>query len=79
MKSVFIETYQTLGDMVPGDVAVSKDRAHVYICGNHYDPVSRVSKPTILDMNDLFYQSGKRDATTKVQILVVGDKFDFEK
>ncbi len=79
MKSTFIESYQTLGDMRPGDVAVSKDRAHVYICGNHYDPVSKVTQITILDLNDLYYESGARDKSTKVQMLQSGDKFDFEK
>lgn len=79
MKSTFTEAYQTLDDMAPGDVAVSKDRTKVYICGNHYDPVSKVTQRTILDMNDLYYESGQRDMTAKVKILMLGDKFDFEK
>ncbi len=79
MKSVFVESYQTLADMKPGDVAVSKDRAHVYVCGNHYDEKSKVSQRTILDMNDLYYESGERDMSTKIKILKTGDKFDFEK
>lgn len=79
MKSTFTETYQILNDMQPGDVAVSKDRAHVYICGNHYNSESKVSQRTILDMNDLYYESGERDLTAEVKILSPGDKFDFEK
>jgi hypothetical protein len=79
MKSTFTEVYQTLGDMKAGDVAVSKDRAHVYVCGNHYDPKTANSSLAILDMNDLFYESQERDMTTKVKILKAGDRFDFEK
>jgi hypothetical protein len=79
LKSTFIESYQTLKDLKPGDVAVSKDRAHVYICGNHYDPATRVSSHTILDLNDLSYESGERDLSTKIKILKLGDKFNFEK
>lgn len=79
MKSTFTEAYQTLDDMKAGDVAVSKDRAHVYICGVHYDPESKVKQRTILDMNDLFYESGERDLTAKVKILLPGDRFDFQK
>ncbi len=79
MKSTFTEIYQTLNDMKAGDVAVSKDRAHVYICGIHFDPDTNIKQLTILDMNDLFYESGERDMTAKVKILSTGDKFDFEK
>ena len=79
MKSTFIENYQTLDDMKPGDIAVSKDRAHVYVCGHHYDDETKVTRRTILDLNDLYYESGARDLTAKVKILLPGDKFDFEK
>jgi hypothetical protein len=79
MKSTFIESYQTLGEMKAGDVAVSKDRAHVYVCGNHYNPETKVSSQTILDLNELSYESEERDMTTKIKILKLGDKFNFEK
>jgi hypothetical protein len=79
MKSVFTENYKTLGDMRAGDVAVSKDRAHVYVCGNHYNEETKVSELTVLDMNDLAYESGTRDMSAKVKILKLGDRFDFEK
>jgi hypothetical protein len=80
MKSQFIEMYQTLDNMKPGDIAVSKDRTSVYVCGIHFDPLTKESQRTILDMNDLYYNSaGGRDLTAKVKILVAGDKFNFEK
>lgn len=79
MKSVFSENYQTLADMKAGDVAVSKDRAHVYVCGNHFVEETAKSELVILDMNDLFYESQKRDMSEKIKILKTGDRFDFEK
>lgn len=79
MKSVYAEKYQTLENMKPGDVAVSKDRSQVFVCGNHYNEESKTSERTILDMNDLSYESGSRDMTTQIKILNIGDRFDFEK
>lgn len=80
MKAQFIEKYQTLEDMKPGDVAVSKDRKKVYICAYHYNFLKKDNERTIIDINNLYEQyTDHRTMTEPVKFLKIGDKFYFEK
>ncbi len=74
METEFVEKYQQLKDMVPGDIAVSKDRNKFYICGFHM--VYNNNKPLILDLNNLTNQyTDKRDMNELIRMLKPGDKF----
>jgi hypothetical protein len=74
MNAQFDESYSKLSDMKPGDVAVSKDRDHFYICGYDQD-----QEKVTLEINNLSNQYlDKTDTSQPVKILKQGDRFSFE-
>lgn len=86
MKAEFIEKYIALEEMQPGDVAVSKDRKSVYVCGRFaatfldgekgYPAVYNV----VLDLNNLYDQYiDQRDVKKQVKLLKSGDRILLEK
>lgn len=80
MEAEFIEKYDKLSDMKPGDVAVSKDRTKFFVCGWHRDKLMDKGVPAILDVNNLHDQySDKRDMSQPIKILDRGDRFVFSR
>jgi uncharacterized Fe-S cluster-containing MiaB family protein len=78
MNAEFIESYNQLSDLKPGDVAVSKDRERCFVCGYHIDAESGLNVEVILEVNHLYNQyTDKRDNSQPVKILGTGDKFIF--
>lgn len=76
MKTVFHELYTKLGDMKPGEIAVSKDREKFFVCSYHYNTLKKCNEVAIADMNDLTNQyTDRRDINQPVSILKSGDKF----
>lgn len=72
----FQEHYTQLGDMKPGDIAVSKNRERFFVCGYHYDKIRLSFEKVIFDMNDLSNQyTESMDMEQPVKILKAGDKF----
>lgn len=77
MNVEFIEKYNKLSDMKPGDTATSKDRESFFVCGHHYDHVKKHNVTVILDLNNLHDQySDDRDLSQPVKILDSGDQFN---
>lgn len=73
METIFIEEYQKLSDMKPGDMAVSKNRESFFVCGNYF---TTENLPVIFDLNDLANQyTDKRDMDQPIKILTHGDRF----
>ena len=78
MNAEFIESYNMLSDLKPGDVAVSKDREKCFVCGSRRDEDSGMNVSVILEINSLYNQyPEKRDMSQPVKILGKGDKFNF--
>ena len=76
MNTEFIEKYDKLSDMKPGQVAISKDREKFFVCGWGCPQGSAKPVHIILDMNNLHNQyPDKRDMSQEIKILVQGDKF----
>ncbi|PHR58768.1 MAG: hypothetical protein COA47_10205 [Robiginitomaculum sp.] len=76
MHTEFQEKYTRLGDMVPGDIAVSKDRKCFFVCSYHYNFLKKGNEYAITDVNNLYNQSpDNRDMNQPVKILKQGDKF----
>ncbi|GEM_PF-6873305 len=76
MDVEFIEKYEKLSDMKPGDTATSKDRKSFFVCGLQYDTLKKQNVKVILDLNNLCDQyTERRNMNQPVQILKSGDKF----
>lgn len=76
MKAEFREAYNKLSDMMPGDVAVSKDRKRFFVCGWRHCIFAKDNVEVVLEVNELNNQyPDKRDMSQPVKILKNGDKF----
>ena len=76
MKAEFKEAYNKLSDMMPGNVAASKDRKQFFVCGFARAPDGTGNIRVILEVNNLSNQYiDKRDMSQPVKILKHGDKF----
>lgn len=75
IKTELVEKYDKLKDLESGDIAVSKDRKDIFICGY---AIFGSAKPqrVVLKLNDLKDQHpDKWDVHQDVKKLIEGDKF----
>ena len=75
MDAEFIEKYGRLSEMRSGDMAISKDRSQVFVCGTWSPDKDKGNQLVVLDLKRLSYQySYDRDMTQLVKILQRGDQ-----
>jgi len=75
MDAEFIEKYDRLSQMRAGDIAISKDRSQVFVCGAWSPDKKEGNQLVVLDLKRLSYQySYDRDMTQLVRKLQKGDQ-----
>lgn len=77
MEAQYIECYDKLSSMKPGDIAVSRDRESIFICGHHYNKLKKDDEKVILNLNKLYDQySDSWNLDQPIRKLKKGDVFE---
>jgi len=74
MEIEFIEKYEVLKDLEPGEIAVSKDRQSLFLCARVNE--KEFDLVTFINLSRLYMQSHEEgDINQPVRKLKKGDKF----
>lgn len=78
MDAEYIEKYDMLKDLKPGEVAVSANREKLFVCVWVPNADNTDSHRAVFDLNDPYNQYGfKQNMNQKIKKLERGDKFVF--
>lgn len=76
MNAEYQERYNKLSELRPGQIAVSKDRKSIFLCGRGKTASGWNSDLTVLDLNSMETEhAGQFDMDQPVRKLKKGDKF----
>ena len=76
MEVKYSEKYESLSNLEPGEVAVSKDRSSFFVASYQICALTKKNKKVVIDLNNLENQyTDKIDMSQPVHILSPGDKF----